>query len=47
VEVHTAREDRNMLSIGLGMSKSIKLGEKEVLGLLTPLLGKLHQDGLL
>ena len=46
-EVHTAREDRNMLSIGLGISKPIKLGEKEVLDLLTPLLGKLHDDGLL
>jgi hypothetical protein len=46
-EVHTAREDRNMLSIGLGISKPIKLGEKEVLDLLTPLLGKLHEDGLL
>ena len=46
-EAHTAREDRNMLSIGLGISRSIKLGEKEVLELLTPLLGRLHQDGLL
>ena len=46
-EVHTAREDRNMLSIGLGMSSTIKLGEKEVIGLLTPLLDKLHEDGLL
>jgi hypothetical protein len=45
--VHTAREDRNMLSIALGIVASIKLGEKEVRDMLTPLLDRLHQDGLL
>ncbi|HEX7033426.1 MAG TPA: hypothetical protein VF172_10550 [Nitrososphaera sp.] len=45
--VHTAREDRNMLSIALGISASFKLGEKEVREFLTPLLNELHKDGLL
>ncbi|MGH9991187.1 MAG: hypothetical protein ACREAZ_00870 [Nitrososphaera sp.] len=46
-EVHTAREDRNMLSISLGMSANVNLGEKEVIDLLTPLLDSLHAAGLL
>lgn len=45
--VHTAREDRNMLSIGLLIVAIFKLGEKEVLDLLSPLLDQLHNDGLL
>lgn len=45
--VHTAREDRNMLSVALGIAKTFKLGEKEVREFLSPLLDKLHEDGLL
>jgi hypothetical protein len=45
--VHTAREDRNMLSIALGIISPFKLGEKEVREFLSPLLNKLHEDGLL
>jgi hypothetical protein len=45
--VHTAREDRNMLSIALGIVTTIKLGEKELRDFLLPLLEKLHEDGLL
>ena len=45
--VHTAREDRNMLSVALGIVTTIRLGEKEVRDLLSPLLDKLHEDGLL
>jgi hypothetical protein len=45
--VHTAREDRNMLSIALGIVAPVKLGEKEVRDFLSPLLDKLHEDGLL
>ena len=44
---HTAREDRNMLSISLGMAANVKLAEKEVKEFLTPLLDRLHEDGLL
>jgi len=47
IGVHTAREDRNMLSIALGIAKQFKLGEKEVREFLSPLLDKLHEDGLL
>ncbi|HKU49206.1 MAG TPA: hypothetical protein VJP79_04600 [Nitrososphaera sp.] len=45
--VHTAREDRNMLSIALGIKDSFTLGDKEIAGKLIPLLDRLHQDGLL
>jgi hypothetical protein len=45
--VHTAREDRNMLSIAIGIFTTIKLGEREVRDFLTPLLSRLHEDGLL
>ena len=45
--VHTAREDRNMLSIALGIVTTFRLGEKEVREFLSPLLNKLHEDGLL
>ncbi len=46
-QVHTAREDRNMLSIGLGIVASFTLGEAEIKETLAPLLDTLHQDGLL
>ncbi len=45
--VHTAREDRNMLSIALGIATTLKLGEKGVSDFLSPMLDKLHEDGLL
>ena len=45
--VYTAREDRNMLSIALGIVETFMLGEKEVRDFLSPLLNKLHEDGLL
>jgi hypothetical protein len=45
--IHTAREDRNMLSIALGIVTTIKLGEREVRDFLAPLLNRLHEDGLL
>ena len=45
--VYTAREDRNMLSIALGIVKTFRLDEKEVRDFLSPLLDKLHEDGLL
>ncbi|HXG05697.1 MAG TPA: hypothetical protein VNI77_00035 [Nitrososphaera sp.] len=44
---YTAREDRNMLSISLGIASPYKLGEKQVREFLTPILNKLHEDGLL
>ncbi len=44
---HTAREDRNMLSIAMGLQGKIILDEKELAPLLRPLLDKLHADGLL
>ena len=44
---HTAREDRNMLSIALGIQSSFTLGEKEIAEALVPLLDKLHTAGLL
>lgn len=47
VGVHTAREDRNMLSIALRIASPFKLGEKEMRDFLSPLLNKLHEDGLL
>ena len=42
--IYTAREDRNMLSIVLGLGSNIILGEKEIGINLRPLLDKLHQD---
>jgi hypothetical protein len=45
--VYTAREDRNMLSIALGIVGTFNLGEKEVRDFLSPLLDKLHEDELL
>lgn len=45
--VYTAREDRNMLSVVLGIGSEVTLGEKEVCLGLTPLLDRLHQDGML
>jgi hypothetical protein len=45
--VYTAREDRNMLSLVLGIDSDIILGEKEISLVLIPLLDKLHEDGML
>jgi hypothetical protein len=45
--IYTAREDRNMLSIVLGIGSNIILGEKEIGINLRPLLDKLHQDVLI
>jgi hypothetical protein len=45
--VHTSREDREMLSIALGLDSNIILGEKEVIVALTPLLDELNNAGLL
>jgi hypothetical protein len=45
--VYTAREDRNMLSVVLGIGSDVTLGEKEVCLGLAPLLDRLHQDGML
>lgn len=45
--IYTAREDRNMLSIVLGIGSNIILGEKEIGITLRPLLDKLHQDELI
>jgi hypothetical protein len=47
IAVYTAREDRNMLSIVLGINSDIVLGEKEVGSSLYLLLDKLQDDGLL
>jgi hypothetical protein len=45
--MYTSREDRNMLSIALGIDSNIILGEKETLVALAPLLDELHEAGLL
>ena len=45
--IYTAREDRNMLSILLGINASMTLGEKELLNKLRPLLDKLHEDKMI
>jgi hypothetical protein len=45
--VHTSREDREMLSIAIGIRSDIILGEKEILVVITPLLDELHTVGLL
>jgi hypothetical protein len=45
--VYTAREDRNMLSLVLGIDSNIILGEKEIGLVLISLLDKLHKDGML
>ena len=45
--VYTAREDRNMLSIVLGINLEMTLGEQELEIDLTPILDKLHADGML
>ena len=45
--IYTAREDRNMLSIALGIDLEMTLEEKELGINLTPLLDKLHTDGML
>lgn len=45
--IYTAREDRNMLSILLGIDAPMTLGEKELLNKLRPLLDKLHEDKMI
>lgn len=45
--IYTAREDRNILSIVLGIGLNLVLDEKELRKDLRPLLDKLHQDGLI
>ncbi|MFZ0514663.1 MAG: hypothetical protein WAM14_23875 [Candidatus Nitrosopolaris sp.] len=45
--IYTAREDRNMLSIVLGIVSDLTLGEVEVATKLAPLLDNLHEAGLL
>src|SRR5918996_6445301 len=45
--VYTAREDRNMLSLVLGINSDIMLGEKDIGRALIPALDKLHEDGML
>jgi hypothetical protein len=45
--IYTAREDRNMLSIVLGIDKYMVLGEKELLSDLKMVLDKLQEDGML
>ncbi len=45
--IYTSREDRNMLSIVLGIEASMTLGEKEILTKLRPLLDKLHEDEMI
>ncbi len=45
--IYTAREDRNILSIVLGISLDVILGEKELGNNLRPLLNRLHQDELI
>jgi hypothetical protein len=45
--IFTAREDRNMLSIALSIDSELTLGEKELGKEITPLLDKLHTDGML
>jgi hypothetical protein len=45
--IYTAREDRNMLSIVLGLDTYMVLGEKELLSDLKPVLDKLQEDGML
>jgi len=45
--VYTAREDRNILSIVLGVDSNMILGEKELGNNLKPVLDRLHQDELI
>jgi hypothetical protein len=45
--MYTSREDRNMLSIVLGIDMYLALGEKELLIILEPLLDKLHENEMI
>ena len=45
--IYTAREDRNMLSIVIGLDMYMVLGEKELLSHLKPVLDRLQEDGML
>ncbi|VFJ13820.1 hypothetical protein [Candidatus Nitrosocosmicus franklandus] len=45
--IYTAREDRNILSIVLGIDSEMILGENELCNDLRPLLNRLHQGELI
>ncbi len=45
--IYTSREDRNMLSIVLGIDMYMVLGEKELIIILKPLLDNLHENELI
>lgn len=45
--IYTAREDRNMLSMVLGVDSELVLGEAEIATKLAPLLDNLHEADLL
>ncbi len=45
--VYTAREDRNILSIVLGVDSDMMLGENELGSTLKPVLDRLHRDELI
>lgn len=45
--VYTAREDRNILSIVLGIDSKMILGEKNLGNTLKPVLDRLHRDELI
>lgn len=46
-EVHTAREDKQMLSILLALGSQFTLGTKEVASFLTPILDDLSAEGMM
>ena len=45
--IYTSREDRDMLSIVLGIDMYMTLGEKELIIILKPLLNNLHEDAMI
>ena len=45
--IYTSREDRNMLSIVLGIDMYMVLGEKELVIILKPLLDNLHENEMI
>ena len=46
-QVHTAREDKQMLSILLDLGSQFTLGTKEVANFLTPILDDLSAEGMM
>ena len=46
-QVHTAREDKQMLSILLDLGSQFTLGTKEVASFLTPILDDLSAEGMM